>query len=110
MTQTSTRIAELMARLSALDCERAAIVAEIETLQSAPSEQTAAINVIPSEKAGDLVDRHSTIEKRSPYSDGFSAAVRMSSPSGGRIARQGAAATHLPVLMNGSVGFAKSRK
>jgi hypothetical protein len=45
MTRTSIRIAELMARLSALECERAAIVAEIETLQSASSEQTAAINV-----------------------------------------------------------------
>jgi hypothetical protein len=55
MTRTSIRIAELMARLSALECERAAIVTEIETLRSAPSEQTAAINVIPSEKAGDLV-------------------------------------------------------
>ena len=43
-------------------------------------------------------------------SDGFSAVVQMSSPSVGRITRRGAAATHLPVRMNGSVGFAKSRK
>src|SRR5882672_6881307 len=47
---------------------------------------------------------------RLPCSDGFSAAVRMSSPPVGRIARRGAAATHLPVRMNGSGGFAKSRK
>ena len=40
MTQTDIRITELMTRLTALERERAAIVAEIETLQSAPSEQT----------------------------------------------------------------------
>jgi hypothetical protein len=50
------------------------------------------------------------LKTRLPCSDGFSAAVRMSSPSVGRIARRGGAATHLPVRMNGSVGFAKSRK
>ena len=64
MTQTDIKITELMTRLTALERERAAIVAEIETLQSAPSEQTAAIKVIPSEKAGDLVDRNSTIENK----------------------------------------------
>src|SRR3982074_2367164 len=64
MTQTEIRITELMTRLTALERERAAIIAEIEILQSAPSEQTAAIKVIPSEKAGDLVDRNSTIEKK----------------------------------------------
>jgi hypothetical protein len=64
MTQTDIRITELMTRLTALERERAAIVAEIETLQSAASEQTAAVNVIPSEKAGDLVDRNSTIESK----------------------------------------------
>jgi len=53
-----------MTRLTALERERAEIIAEIETLQSAPSEQTAAIKVIPSEKAGDLVDRNSTIENK----------------------------------------------
>jgi hypothetical protein len=40
------------------------IARQIETLQSAPSEQTAAIKGIPSEKAGDLVDRNSTIENK----------------------------------------------
>ena len=64
MTQTGIRITELMTRLTALERERAAIVAEIDTLQSAPSEQTAAFKVIPSEKAGDLVDRNSTIENK----------------------------------------------
>ena len=108
MMRTNIRITKLMTRLTALERERAEIIAEIETLQSAPSEQTAAIKVIPSEKAGDLVDRNSTIENK--IADGFSAAVRMSSPSVGRIARRAAAATRLPVRMNGSVGFAKSRK
>ena len=64
MTRTDIRITELMTRLTALERERAAIVAEIETLQSAPSEQTAAIKVIPSKKAGHLVDRNSTIESK----------------------------------------------
>ena len=64
MTQTDIRITELMTRLTALERERGAIVAEIETLQSAPSEQTAAVKVIPSEKAGDLVDRNSAIENK----------------------------------------------
>jgi len=64
MTQTDIRITDLMTRLTALERERAAIVAEIETLRSAASEQTAAIKVIPSEKAGNLVDRNSTIESK----------------------------------------------
>ena len=64
MTQTDIRITELMTRLTALERERAAITAEIETLQSSPSEQTAAVKVIPSKKAGDLVDRNSTIENK----------------------------------------------
>jgi hypothetical protein len=64
MTQTDIRITELMTRLTALERERAVIVAEIETLQSAASELTAAIKVIPSEKAGDRVDRNSTIESK----------------------------------------------
>ena len=110
MTQMDIRITELMTRLTALERERAAIVAEIETLQSAASEQTAAVKVIPSEKAGDLVDRNSTIRKQDCPVRRLSAAVRMSSPSVGRIARRGAAATHPPVRMNGSLGFAKSRK
>src|ERR1700737_722633 len=64
MTQTDIRITELMTRLTALERERAAIVAEIETLRSAPSEQTAVTKVISSEKADDLVDRNSTIESK----------------------------------------------
>ena len=64
MSQTDTRIANLITRLAALERERAAIVAEIEILRSAPSEQTAVTKVIPSEKAGDLVDRSSTIESK----------------------------------------------
>src|SRR5712672_87975 len=64
MTRTNIRITKLMTRLTALERERAAIIAEIETLQSAPSEQTAAIKGIPSEKAGDLVDQNSTIENK----------------------------------------------
>jgi hypothetical protein len=63
MSQTDTRIAQLMTRLAALG-ERAAIAAEIKTLRSAPSEQTAVTKVIPSEKAGGLVDRNSTIESK----------------------------------------------
>jgi hypothetical protein len=64
MSQTDTRITKLMTRLAALEHERAAIVAEIETLRSTPSEQTSVAKVIPSEKAGDLVDRNSTIESK----------------------------------------------
>lgn len=64
MTQTDIRITDLMTRLTALERERAVIVAEIETLRSAASEQTAAVKAIPSEKAGDLVDRNSTIESK----------------------------------------------
>src|ERR1700704_799641 len=64
MTRTNIRITELMTRLTALERERAAIIAEIEILQSAPREQTAPIKVIRSEKAGDLVDRNSAIENK----------------------------------------------
>jgi len=51
MTQTDIRITELMTRLTALERERATIMAEIETLQSASSEQTPPIKVIRSEKS-----------------------------------------------------------
>jgi hypothetical protein len=44
MMRTNIRITKLMTRLTALERERAEIIAEIETLQSA-SEQTAAIKV-----------------------------------------------------------------
>jgi hypothetical protein len=40
MTQMDARIAELVARLTALERERAEIVAEIDTLQSARSGKT----------------------------------------------------------------------
>jgi len=42
MTQMDARIAELLARLTALERERAEIVAEIDTLQSARGGKTAA--------------------------------------------------------------------
>ena len=44
MMRTNIRITKLMTRFTALERERAEIIAEIETLQSA-SEQTAAIKV-----------------------------------------------------------------
>ena len=46
MTQMDARIAELVARLTALERERAEIVAEIDTLQSARNGKTAAIKVV----------------------------------------------------------------
>jgi superfamily II DNA or RNA helicase len=64
MTQTDIRITELRMRLTALERERAAIIAEIETLRSAPNEEPAANKVILPEKASDLVDRNSTIERK----------------------------------------------
>jgi hypothetical protein len=64
MTQMDARIAELVARLRALERERAEIVAEIDTLQSARSGKTAAIKVVPSAIAGDPIDRNSAIEKK----------------------------------------------
>ena len=64
MTQMDARIAELVARLTALERECAEIVAEIDTLRSARSGKTAAIRVVPSAKAGDPIDRNSSIEKK----------------------------------------------
>jgi hypothetical protein len=58
------RIAELVARLTALERERAEIVAEIDTLQSARSGKTTAIRVVPSAIAGDPIDRNSAIEEK----------------------------------------------
>lgn len=58
------RITELMARLTALERERAEILAEINTLRSLRSEEAAAIKAVPSAKAGDPIDRNSTIEKK----------------------------------------------
>ena len=64
MTQMDARIAELVARLTALERECAEIVAEIDTLRSARSGKTAAIRVVPSAKAGNPIDRNSSIEKK----------------------------------------------
>ena len=50
--QMDARIAELVARLTALERERTKIVAEINTLRSARSGKTAAIEVVPSARAG----------------------------------------------------------
>jgi hypothetical protein len=90
MTQSDIGIAELMARLTALERERAAITAEIEPAISSIGIRQSKVRLL--------------------CFDSFSVAVRMSSPSVGKIARRGAADMHLPVRMNGSVGFAKSRK
>jgi hypothetical protein len=64
MTQMDARITELVARLTALERERAEILAEINTLRSVRSEEAAAIKAVPSAKAGDPIDRNSTIEKK----------------------------------------------
>jgi len=64
MTQTDARISELVARLTALERERAEIVAEISALRSVPNEGTAAVKVIPSERVGVPADRHSPIEQK----------------------------------------------
>src|SRR5271165_6968287 len=58
------RITELMARLTALERERAEILAEINTLRSRRSEEAAAIKAVPSAKAVDPIDRNSAIEKK----------------------------------------------
>jgi hypothetical protein len=64
MTQMDARIAELAARLTALERERAEIVAEINTLRSVRSEEPARVSVVPLARAGDSIDRNSTIEKK----------------------------------------------
>jgi superfamily II DNA or RNA helicase len=64
MKQTDARITELMARLTALERERADVVAEINTLRSMRSEETESIEVVPSGNAGDATDRNSPIEKK----------------------------------------------
>ncbi len=58
------RIAELVARLTALERERAEIAAEIDTLRSVRSEEPVRVKVVPLAKAGDSIDRNSTIEKK----------------------------------------------
>jgi hypothetical protein len=64
MKQTDARIAELLARLTALERERVEIVTEINTLRSVQSQGSAATKVVLSGKAGDPIDRHSPIEKK----------------------------------------------
>ncbi|MET4071272.1 superfamily II DNA or RNA helicase [Bradyrhizobium sp. S3.2.6] len=64
MKQTNARITELRARLTAMERERADVVAEINTLQSMRSEETEPIKVVPSGHAGDPTDRNSPIEKK----------------------------------------------
>lgn len=64
MRQTDARITELMARLAALERERADVVAEINTLRSMLSENTGPIKVVPSGNAGDPTDRNSPVEKK----------------------------------------------
>jgi hypothetical protein len=64
MTQMDARIAELLARLAALERERADILAEINTLRSVRSAEAAAIKAVPSAKSSDPIDRNSTIEKK----------------------------------------------
>ncbi|MGL4284992.1 MAG: TOTE conflict system archaeo-eukaryotic primase domain-containing protein [Phreatobacter sp.] len=64
MTHADTRLAQLTARLTALDRERTAIVAEIEALRSAPAPEPSPPNVAPAGRAGHLIDRHSTIEAK----------------------------------------------
>jgi hypothetical protein len=61
MKQTDARITEV-SRLAVLECERMEILAEINALRSMQSEGTAAIKV--SGKAGDPIDRKSTIVKK----------------------------------------------
>jgi superfamily II DNA or RNA helicase len=64
MTQMDARITELVTRLTALERERAEVLAEINTLRSAWNEEAAAIKAVPSANAGDPIDRNSTIEKK----------------------------------------------
>jgi superfamily II DNA or RNA helicase len=64
MTQMDARISELVARLTALERERAEIVAEIDALRSAHDARTAAVKVVPSGRADDPTDRNSPIERK----------------------------------------------
>jgi hypothetical protein len=108
MTQMDARITELVARPRALKRERAEILAEINTLRSVRSEEAAAIKAVPSAKADDPIDRNSTIEKKIAL---FRRLFRGRSDvfPVGRIVGRGAAGTHLPVRMSGSVEFAKTK-
>lgn len=64
MKQTDARIAELLARLTALERQRVEIFAEIDTLRLVQREGSAATKVVLSGKAGNPIDRNSTIEKK----------------------------------------------
>ena len=110
MKQTDARITELMTRLTALERERADVVAEINTLRSMRSEETEPIRVVPSGNAGDPTDGIRQSRRSLPCFAGFSAAAQMSTLSVGRTVPRGGAATHPPARMNGAAGFAKNRK
>src|SRR5882724_6352975 len=64
MMQMGARISKLVARLRELERERAEIVAEINILQSMQSEGAAAIKEAPSARAGNPVDRSSSIKHK----------------------------------------------
>ena len=60
MMQMDARIAELVARLTALERERTEIVAEINTLRSARSGKTAAIEGLCSSIVDSVTSSHET--------------------------------------------------
>ena len=64
MTNPDTRIAELAARLAALDGDRAAIVAEIEALRLAPAAEPSRPTTTTPKQADSIINRHSTIETK----------------------------------------------
>jgi superfamily II DNA or RNA helicase len=67
MTQMDARITELVARLTALERERAEVLAEINALRSArsvASDEAASVTAVPSAKTGDSVDRNSTTKQK----------------------------------------------
>ncbi len=64
MTNPDTRLAELTARLAALDGDRAAIVAEIKALRSAPAAEPSPPTTTTPKQADSIINRHSTIETK----------------------------------------------
>jgi hypothetical protein len=110
MKQTDARITELLARLTALERERVEIVAEINTLRLVQSEGARLLRSSCREKPAIPSTGIRQSKRKLLCFAGFSAAAQMSSPSVGRIARRGGAATHPPARMNGSAGFAKNRE
>jgi superfamily II DNA or RNA helicase len=64
MIQMDARISELVARLTALERERAEIVAEINALRSVRDARAAAVKMVPSGRTDDPTDRNSPIEKK----------------------------------------------